>query len=149
METVTFRRVEARPTAVVKASTTWAAWPQLWPVLSGEVWACLRAGGINRGCPNVMVYRSTPDGVDVEVGVELRQSCQLAGRVVTSSLPAGEVATIVHRGPYAGLGSAYDAVAQACDREGRGRTNTKWEVYGPHRDDPAELTTEIFWLLDS
>ena len=37
---VTVTRVAARPTAVVAATTSWAEFPGLWPVLSGEVWAC-------------------------------------------------------------------------------------------------------------
>ena len=24
---------------------------------------------------------------------------------------------------------------------------TRWEIYGPHDDDPAQLTTELYWLL--
>jgi effector-binding domain-containing protein len=144
---VTIRYVDARPTAVVAATTTWRSWPSLLPELLGEVWACLRAGGVERGCPNVMLYRDSGGDVDVEVGVELRQACPLTGRVVASVLPAGEVATTVHHGPYADLGGAYDAVAHWCTSIGRRRTDTRWEVYGPHRDDPAELTTEVYWLL--
>jgi effector-binding domain-containing protein len=77
----------------------------------------------------------------------LRQPCPLTGRVVASTLPEGPVAMTVHRGPYAELGAAHDAVVQWCDREGHRRTGTRWEIYGPHRDDPAELATEIYWLL--
>jgi effector-binding domain-containing protein len=83
----------------------------------------------------------------VEVGVELIRPCPLTGRVVASSLPAGPVATTVHRGPYAGLGSAHRAVREWCAAHGRVPAGPRWEVYGPHRDDPAELTTEVSHLL--
>jgi effector-binding domain-containing protein len=79
--------------------------------------------------------------------VELHQPCQLTGRVVASALPAGQVATTVHRGPYAGLASAHRAVLDWCAAQGRRPAGPRWEVYGPHRDDPAELTTEVSWLL--
>lgn len=102
---VTIRHVDARPTAVVAARISWRTLPTQWPGLLGEVWECLRAGRINGGCPNVMLYRDS--GFDVEVGVELRQPCPLTGRVVSSTLPAGEVAMTVHRGPYSELGSAH------------------------------------------
>ncbi len=46
----TMTDVEARPTAVVPATTTWQEFPTLWRELSDEVWACLHAGGISRGC---------------------------------------------------------------------------------------------------
>src|SRR6266487_6336058 len=93
---VTVRDVAARPTAVVAASTTWQEFPTLWGKLLDEVWACLRAGGIHRGCRNVMLYWD--DAPHVEVGVELDQPCPLTGRVVASALPAGQVAMTMHRG---------------------------------------------------
>ena len=70
--------VEARPTAVVAEATTWRDFPALWGQLSGEVWDCLRARGIDRGCPNVMLYLD--DVPHVEVGVLLTQPCPLTGR---------------------------------------------------------------------
>jgi len=51
---VTMTDVEARPTAVVPATTTWQEFPTLWRELSDEVWACLHAGGISRGCRVIM-----------------------------------------------------------------------------------------------
>jgi effector-binding domain-containing protein len=142
--------VAARPTAVVAATTTWRAFPALWPQLSDEVWACLRANGISGGCPNVMLYRDGPGPgeVRVEVGVELRQPCELTGRVFTSTLPGGRVAMTVHHGPWSELGSAHQAIADWCATEERQPTGTRWEIYGPHRDDPAELWTEVYWLLE-
>ena len=41
--------VPARRTAVVAATTTWEEFPALWRELSGEVWECLRASGIDWG----------------------------------------------------------------------------------------------------
>lgn len=137
--------VESRPTAVVPATTTWPEYPALWPVLSGEVWACLRANNITRGCRNVMLYLD--DTPRVEVGVELSAPCPLTGRIVSSSLPAGRVAKTVHYGSYAELGGAHDAVISWCDREGLARTGVRWEVYGPHSDNPAEVWTEIYHQL--
>lgn len=142
---VTLVDVAARPTAVVAATTTWQEFPRLWKELLDEVWACLRASGIQRGCRNVMLYRdSVPH---VEVGVELSQPCRLTGRVVTSTLPAGQVAMTVHRGSYAGLGLAHRAVLDWCAAQNRRPAGPRWEVYGPHSDDPAEVWTEVYYLL--
>ena len=137
--------VVARPTAVVPATTTWAQFPQVWPQLSGEVWACLRANGITRGCRNVMLYLD--DVPHVEVGVELTQPCPLTGRVISSSLPEGRAAMTVHRGSYAGLGEAHEDVQAWCRAQGEQPTGVRWEVYGPHDDDPAQVWTEVYWLL--
>jgi effector-binding domain-containing protein len=142
---VTVTDVPPRRTAVVAATTTWREFPMLWIQLSNEVWTCLRASGVDRGCPNVMLYLD--DVPHVEVGVELRQPCLLSGRVVASSLPGGQVAMTVHRGPYSRLASAHRAVRDWCAAQGRPLAGPRWEIYGPHRDDPADLTTEVYYLL--
>jgi effector-binding domain-containing protein len=142
---VTVADVSARPTAVVAATTTWREFPGLWKELLDEVWACLRAGGIDRGCRNVMLYLD--DVPHVEVGVELNQPCPLSGRVVSSKLPAGKVALTRHIGPYGGLGSAHRPVLDRCAAQGHQCAGPRWEVYGPHRDDPAEVWTDVYYLL--
>ena len=68
---VAIDEVEARPTAVVPATTTWREFGAVWPRLSMEVWAQLRAGGVTSGCPNVMLYLD--DTPRVEVGVWLKE----------------------------------------------------------------------------
>jgi effector-binding domain-containing protein len=137
--------VAARPTAIIAATTDWQQFPTLWRELLAEVWACLKAGGVDGGCPNVMLYRD--DVPHVEVGVELLLPCPLAGRVVASTLPAGRVATTRHWGSYAGLASAHQAVVDWCHGQGIRPAGPRWEVYGPHRDDPAQVWTEVSWLL--
>lgn len=137
--------VAVRPTAVVAAGTTWGEFPWLWKGLLDEVWACLNASGISQGCRNVMFYKD--DVPNVEVGVELLQPCRLRDRVVASALPGGRVAMTVHRGGYGGLQSAHRAVLESCAGQGLRLAGPRWEVYGPHRDDPAELETAIYYLL--
>jgi effector-binding domain-containing protein len=142
---VTVKDVEALPTAVVAAATDWRRFPSLWPTLLDEVWACLRAAGIHRGCRNIMLYQD--DVPHVEVGVLLNQPCPLTGRVVASTLPAGRAAMTVHRGPYAGLGDAHRAVLDWCAAENLPPAGPRWEIYGPHNDDPALVWTEVYRLL--
>jgi effector-binding domain-containing protein len=142
---VTVTDVQARPTAVVPATTTWQQFPTLWGGLLGQVWDCLRAAGIDRGCRNIMLYWDNVP--NVEVGVLLDRACPLTGRVVASTLPAGTAAMTVHRGPFGDVGSAHDAVREWCAGRGRRLTGTRWEVYGPHDDDPAQQWTEVYWLL--
>jgi len=142
---VTLTDVAARPTAVVAATTSWQEFPTLWRPHLVEVWTCLHAGGIDRGCRNIMLYWD--DTPHVEVGVELLVPCPLTGRVVASALPTGQVAMTTHFGPYAGLAAAHKAVIDWCDAQGRQRVGTRWEVYGPHNDDPAKVWTEVYYLL--
>ena len=142
---ITVTNVTARPTAVVPATTTWQEFPALWRELLDEVWACLHAGGIKSGCRNIMLYWD--DVPHVEIGVELLVPCPLTGRVVASALPAGLVAMTVHHGAYSGLATAHQAVLAWCDAQGKQKTGTRWEVYGPHNDDPDKVWTEVYYLL--
>jgi effector-binding domain-containing protein len=139
--------VTARPTTVVRADTTWADFPGLWKPMLDEVWACLHANGVTRGCRNVMLYLD--DVPHVEVGVlSPAAPLDLTGRVVRSALPAGPAATTVHRGPFTGVGAAHGAIQRWCATNGRRTTGPRWEIYGPHDDDPAKLETAVYYLLD-
>src|SRR5579862_2649722 len=91
---VTVKTVEATPTAVVAAETTWAAFAKAWGPMLDRVWGFLRsdapAGLYARG-HNVMLYKD--DVPNVEVGVEVTGPFDPVGPVVPSVLPAGLVAT--------------------------------------------------------
>ena len=91
--------VQAQPTAVIAETTTWEAYPGLWPRLLDEVWSMVRTrrGEIAPG-RNVMLYKD--DVPNVEVGVEAAGSFAPVGRVVASALPAGRVVTGTHRGSW-------------------------------------------------
>ena len=132
-------------TAVVAATTSWPEFPRLWGQLLGEVWDCLRTGGIDRGCRNVMLYLD--EVPNVEVGVLLDRPCPLTGRVTSSALPAGTAAMTVHRGSFADVPAAHNAVGAWCAEHRRQPSGPRWEIYGPHDDDPAQQWTEVYWLL--
>jgi hypothetical protein len=43
--------------------------------------------------------------------------------------------------------AAHDAVVAWCREHGHQPSGVRWEVYGPHDDDPARQWTEVCWLL--
>jgi effector-binding domain-containing protein len=53
----------------------------------------------------------------------------------------------VHRGAYEGLGRAHEKVVKWCAAGGRKLAGPRWEIYGDWRDNPAELETEVYYLL--
>lgn len=149
--TVTFVKVDRRPTAVIAQTTTWEEFPNLWGRLLTEVYRFLRArpdlatGEGQELWQNVMLYK---DGrPDVEVGVLVSRPFVPEGRVMASELPGGEAATAIHRGDYARLGITHDAVRDDVAVRGRELAGPCWEIYGHWRADPGELETEVFWLL--
>jgi effector-binding domain-containing protein len=146
---VTIVTAPPTPTAVVRETTDWATFPTLWRELLDEVWAFVRGNGLKAG-RNVMVYAD--DVPNVEVGVELDGPFEPRGRVVASTLPAGQAAKTVLRGPPSpnGISAAHDAVVRWCDGNGERRTGVRWEVYGHWDDDhPDDFETEVYWLLSS
>jgi effector-binding domain-containing protein len=142
---VSVKTAVAQPTAVVAVATTWAEFPTLWPELLDEVYGFVRGGGATQDGHNVMLYRD--DVPNVEVGVQVTGPFEPSGRVVPSVLPAGEVASTVHRGPYDALEEAHVALKAWCGSHRHALTGVRWEIYGDWRQDPAELETEVCYLL--
>jgi effector-binding domain-containing protein len=92
-----------------------------------------------------MLYKD--DRPAVEVGVLAPRAFTPQGRIAASQLPAGRVATAVHRGDYARLGEAHDAVIAYTDARGLTRAGPRWEIYGHWREDLSQLESEVYWLL--
>jgi hypothetical protein len=140
------------PTAVVALATSWEEYSGLWGVLLGEVWEFLRRDGASGAdlSPgrNIMVYKD--DVPNVEVGVEVAGTFAPHGRVVPSTLPAGQAARAVSRGAPSreGIGAAHEAVIDWCQANGHVRSGIRWEIYDHWRDDdPDGFETEVYWLL--
>ncbi len=142
---VTEAAISAQLTAVIAESTTWDAFPRLWPNLLEEVWAGVRSSGEITPNRNVMLYRD--DVPNVEIGVEVAETFAAFGRVIPSSLPAGRVATTTHRGDYAKLGLAHRAIVEWCDRHGLQTAGARWEIYGHATERTADQEVEVFYLL--
>jgi effector-binding domain-containing protein len=134
-----------RRTAVIAETTTWRAFPGLWPELLEEVWTVVRSHvGItpNR---NVMLYKD--DVPNVEIGVEVSGAFGTIGRVVSGTLPGGRVVATTHRGRYEDLASAHAAIIDWCERHGLERAGPRWEIYGHWSETSANQEVEIYHLL--
>lgn len=134
-----------RHTAVVARATTWDEFASLWVELLDEVYRFVRAGGASQDGRNVMVYLD--DTPRVEVGVEVSAPFTSDGPVISSMLPVGLAATMLHRGSYDGLGDTHLAIREWCAEHGHEVSGVRWEVYGDWRRDVDELETQIYYLL--
>jgi effector-binding domain-containing protein len=135
----------AQPTAVVVETTSWEAFPTLWPHLLETVWAAVRSKDEITPNRNVMLYKDVVP--NVEIGVEVGESMPAIGRVVPSTLPAGRAVTTTHRGRYEDLGSAHRAIIEWCDRHGLQRVGPRWEIYGHWREGAADQEVEVYYLV--
>jgi effector-binding domain-containing protein len=146
--TIERRTMEPRHAAVVRDRLRWSELgANLLPLLD-RVYAAVKAGRVVQTGQNIFIYRDpTKDGVSVEIGVEVAGPFPATDGVAYSATPEGEVAVTTHRGAYAQLGAAHDAVIAWCAANGRERTGVSWEVYGDWREDPADLETEVCYAL--
>lgn len=148
---VTVKRVEARPLAAARARMAAQDIPAHFRQSLDKVWKFLaRYPEFDRGGHNVFLYRHDMDETGVmtiDFGVEVTRRFGTGGDVSCVLTPAGEAASTIHRGPYAGLRAGHDAVQAWMRANGREDGGFSWEVYGDWNDDPQKLETEILYLL--
>lgn len=140
----------AQPAAVVRARLPWnKLGGNLIPLLD-QVYVAVRAGKVIQTGQNIFIYRDpSKDTVTVEIGVEVSKPFEPVGEVVYTETPTGSAAVAEHIGPYAGLGGAHKAVIAWCDQHGYQRTGVYWELYGDWEEDPARLSTKVYYALAS
>jgi len=115
-----------------------------------KVWAYLRTANANAG-HNVVVYRHCdPDSgvMDIDVGVLVDAPLAGDGMVVPASTPAGTVVATTHIGPYDKLGEASAALHDYCKQNGHPIVGPTWEEYGDWVNDPSQLRTDVFALVE-
>jgi effector-binding domain-containing protein len=98
---------------------------------------------------NVVYYHGDPagSGTTIDIGVEVLEPFQPSGDLLAVSTPGGVALTVTHLGPYNRLGEAYNTILHWLRENGRQPLGPFWEVYGHGTDDPAQLRTDIFYLL--
>jgi effector-binding domain-containing protein len=149
---VASRHRDAIRTVVVRREVPAAGLPDGIPAvimpMFDEVYGVLPRGGL--GGHNVVVYTPGTDTWTIEVGVTVPDGAEVPPTPLTESqLPTGEVATVVHRGPYDGLARTHDGVQRWIGDHGRRWAGTDWEIYGdPDQDDMnAPVPVEVQYLL--
>ena len=91
-------------------------------------------------------FGMTPGIFNFEVGVPVSSPVEPVGRVFASELPAAKVVRTVYRGPYEGLGEAWDEFMEQIESAGHQPAGNLWESYvsGPESSpDPATWSTEL------
>jgi effector-binding domain-containing protein len=135
---VDVRDIPAQPIAMVRGCTTAATLPRRIRELFDQFYA----GFKGKGGLNIVFYPGpcVAGEFEIECGVQLESGGN-------SSTPAGTVATTTYLGPYDRMKPAHDAIHQWAHENGHRLTGASWEVYGHWSDNPAQLRTDIFYLL--
>jgi len=113
-----------------------------------QVYAAARAGAVQPDGQNIFIYRAaTADELTVDFCVGVTAPFAAVGQVEPLQTPQGVAAMTTHVGDYGRLGEANAAIIEWCRANNRLRAGPSWEVYGHWHDDPAELRTEVYHLL--
>jgi len=143
--------VRARKLAAVRRDVAPGAVGSTWGPALGKVWEFVRGQpGLWSGGHNIFVYRDPghPGApLQCDFGVEVTRDFEAAGEVYATETPEGEAAVAVHRGPYALMNEAYDAIDQWMAANRRDSGGLSWEIYGDPTPDPADTVTTILRLL--
>ena len=139
-----------RPVAGVRASVPRGRVAQEFRRYLDQVYAAGRAGAVALDGQNIFIYRaSTANELTVDFCVGIMAPFQAVGGVVPMATPHGVAAMTTHYGDYSRLGDASDAILAWCRANDRRRAGPSWEVYGHWHADPAQLRTDVYYLLQS
>jgi effector-binding domain-containing protein len=137
-------------TAVIRSRVQAKELSQFVPTACGEVWSYIRSAGLPRPGRHLALYLDAQGSI--EVGAEVSAPFVGNDRVHCSQLPAGQVVTTVHYGPYARLSEAHTAIRAWCSEHGYPCSGISWELYGHWEEswntDSSKIRTDVFYLLD-
>jgi effector-binding domain-containing protein len=140
--------VAARPVAGVHAQIPRGRVAQQFGGHLDQVYAAARAGAVQLDGQNVFIYRETSaDRLIVDFCVGLRAPFTALGAVVPMEAPRGIAAMTTHGGEYGRLDEAHAAILAWCQANDRLLAGSSWEVYGHWHEDPAQLRTDVYYLL--
>ena len=142
--------VAARPVAGVRAQERRGRVALEFRRYLDQVYAAARAGAVRLDGQNIFIYRAaTEDQLTIDFCVGVTAPFAPAGAVVPLDTPSGSAVMTTHHGEYGGLGEANAAILAWCRANDRIRAGPSWEVYGHWHDDPAQLTTDVYYLLQA
>jgi effector-binding domain-containing protein len=140
--------VAARQVAGVRAQVRRGRVAQEFGRHLDQVYAAARTGAIKLDGQNIFIYRAaSADELTVDFCVGTTASFDPEGAVRPLETPSGVAAMVTHHGEYGRLGEANAAILAWCDANNRRRAGPSWEVYGHWHADPAQLRTEVYYLL--
>ena len=142
--------VAARPVAGVRAQVPRGRVAQEFGRYLDQVYAAARTGAMSLDGQNIFIYRAaTAEQLTVDFCVGVTAPFAPTGAVVPLETPSGDAVMTTHHGEYGGLGEANAAILAWCRANDRLRAGPSWEVYGHWHADPAQLRTDVYYLLQA
>lgn len=118
----------------------------------GEVFGFTAANNITPLSMPMSLYTEMPSGklrFRACALVSAADAARADGAIKAASIPAGDVLTATHVGPYAALNQSHKAIWDHADANGLAKIMPVWEIYidDPTTKPEAEVRTEIFRAL--
>jgi effector-binding domain-containing protein len=146
------QKLDKQLVASVRVHTTSAEVSRTLAVILPEVMMHLGKQGLSPAGPPFSRYHKIDDGgIDLEAGMPVRKTFEPGGRVLLSELPAGQVATTWHVGPYTELSKTYDHLEKWMASKKLVSGGGFWEIYWTDpgiEPDPAHWKTQVIWPLE-
>ncbi len=101
------------------------------------------------GAPFAAYYNMDMQDLDVELGFPVARPLPGKGEIQPSEIPGGRLASVMHTGPYADCGPAYEALTQFIKDQGHTATGVSYEMYlnDPTVTPPEQLMTQVVFPL--
>ncbi len=140
--------VAERPVAGVRARVARGRVGQEFGKYLDLVYSAARDGLVSLDGQNIFIYRAADaDFLSVEFCVGVTAPFTAIGPVVPLKTPSGVAVMTTHHGDYRNLADANAALREWCREHDRRSSGPSWEVYGHWHADPAQLRTEVYYLL--
>jgi effector-binding domain-containing protein len=141
--------IEEQPMLSIRETTSMQSIPEEMGKIFSETLAFMQAKVIAPVGPPFAIWHDMKDGmVDMECGFPVASLAEVEGRIRSSKLPGGKVATAIHIGPYDKLGEAYSAIESWIKDKEYQTAGKTWESYLTEPDvEPSKIRTKIFWPL--
>jgi effector-binding domain-containing protein len=135
-------RLAERPSLLVMSKRVSVRVPEIGGVLGaalGEVYGYLGARGVAPAGPPFVIYHGMPEEdrpFDMEMCAPIGRAVDPPAGWQAQELPAGTFASLLHVGPYDGVGAAYDALGSWIGSNGMIVAGPPREVYLSEPDTP-------------
>ena len=143
---VDLRRLPAQEVLAVRREVSLATIGTAMDSAFAALWRHVTETGAQPAGPPFVLYLEPPQGeFSVEVCVPVTANAVKGEGIEVRELPAAEVATLVHHGPYDGLSASWQQLREWVRASGRTAGGPAREVYvsDPRGCAPQDLRTEL------
>ncbi|MCZ7553608.1 MAG: GyrI-like domain-containing protein [Anaerolineales bacterium] len=101
------------------------------------------------GAPFVAYHNLDMQDLDLAIGFPVERALPVRAEIEASAMPAGEYASVLHKGSYTQLHDAYAALTRFIANQGRTPSGVAYEFYltSPVEVAEAALKTQIVFPL--